>query len=392
VEVLKNDDEKWAWLAKHVNGMVAKGQLLIFVKSIQSAEELTQNFTEFLGKKTEFLHGDLDQGERMRIIRDLRKQKVDVVIATDVAARGLDITTIYTVVCYDVARDIETHTHRIGRTGRAGAKGEAFTLLTNDDQNKKMAALLVENLEIANQTVPDDLQVLAMKYGPFRAARLQGAKFDGAKKKKGVGPAVQSSFGVGFDGQQLKKETTQDLGKRLDKEADMLAAMNRQIMTGGGSRSAMAAARAGLGAKGFVKAATADEPSAPPKAPKDDESSDEDLFAPGVTAAFGKAQRPAPAGPGGWNAGGMQQQMAAQMQAQSMAQQMQQLQQVQQIQAASLPVLAAEVMTDESLNRPPPPGSSGGFSNSAGAERSQRRLRSRSRSKSRGRRRRRSPS
>jgi len=306
VEVLKNDDEKWAWLSKRADAMLVKGQVLIFVKSIASAEELTQNFADFLGKKTEFLHGDLDQSERMRILRAFRKRKIDVLIATDVAARGLDIPTIYTVVSYDVARDIETHTHRVGRTGRAGATGEAFTLITIDDPNKKMAALLVENLELASQPVSNELRGLAMKYGPFRAAKLAGRKFEG-KKKGGGTQAVHSSFGVGFDGAATMKETPKDLENRLNREADKMASINRKIMAGSGGRGAraelsmLAANQSRCGTAGFVKAATTDTVPVQPRPPKkDDSSSDDDLFAPGVTSAFGRGRPVAKAAaPGG---------------------------------------------------------------------------------------------
>merc|ERR1712178_380329 len=110
----------------------------------------------------------------MKIISTFRKEKADLLIATDVAARGLDITTIRTVVSFDAARDIETHTHRVGRTGRAGATGEAWTLLVDDDQNKKLAALLVQNLEQAKQPVSEELKTLANKYKPFAAASQLG--------------------------------------------------------------------------------------------------------------------------------------------------------------------------------------------------------------------------
>merc|ERR1719223_593405 len=102
----------------------------------------------------------MDQAERMKILRAFRKQRVMVMIATDVAARGLDITTIGSVVSYDAPRDIETHTHRIGRTGRAGAAGDAYTLLTNDKDNWRLAALLVQNLEQASQKPNEDLKSL----------------------------------------------------------------------------------------------------------------------------------------------------------------------------------------------------------------------------------------
>jgi len=80
-------------------------------------------------------------------------------------ARGLDIPHIRTVVNYDVARDIDTHTHRIGRTGRAGEKGTAYTLITHKD--KDFAGHLVRNLEGANQTVPQDLMDIAMQVSFF---------------------------------------------------------------------------------------------------------------------------------------------------------------------------------------------------------------------------------
>ena len=68
--------------------MLAKGQLLVFVNTIACAEEISQNFKDFLNKRTEFIHGDLDQGSRLLILRNVRKRVVDVLIATDVAARG----------------------------------------------------------------------------------------------------------------------------------------------------------------------------------------------------------------------------------------------------------------------------------------------------------------
>jgi Helicase conserved C-terminal domain len=76
-------------------------------------------------------------------------------------ARGLDIPHIRVVVNYDVARDIDTHTHRIGRTGRAGQKGTAYTLVSTRD--KDFAGHLVRNLEGANQFVPPELMDLAMQ-------------------------------------------------------------------------------------------------------------------------------------------------------------------------------------------------------------------------------------
>jgi ATP-dependent RNA helicase DDX42 len=91
-----------------------------------------------------------------------------------IIARGLDIPHIRTVINYDVARDIDTHTHRIGRTGRAGEKGSAFTLVTERD--KEFAGHLVRNLEGANQDVPSSLLDLALQSNWFRKSRFKSGK------------------------------------------------------------------------------------------------------------------------------------------------------------------------------------------------------------------------
>ena len=80
------------------------------------------------------IHGAMDQHTRMQVLSDYKSGKHHVLVATDVAARGLDIKSIKTVVNVDAARDIDTHVHRVGRTGRAGDKdGVAYTLVTSQE-------------------------------------------------------------------------------------------------------------------------------------------------------------------------------------------------------------------------------------------------------------------
>jgi len=181
IEVLDNDDAKWSWLSQRVDGMLAKGQLLVFVKSKADTDLMLQNFTDLLQKKAVGLHGDLDQGERMRILDSFRAGKAEVLVATDLACRGLDVPTIRTVVSYDAPRDIDTHTHRVGRTGRAGATGEAFTLLTDEKHNHRMAATLCTSLHQSGALVSPELALLAQKYTPFRASKMKEQNREAAK-------------------------------------------------------------------------------------------------------------------------------------------------------------------------------------------------------------------
>ncbi|KAF7658995.1 hypothetical protein LDENG_00004650 [Lucifuga dentata] len=173
VELLHSGSDKWDWLIRRLVEFTSSGSVLIFVTKKANCEELATNLTQE-GYSLGLLHGDMDQSERNKVISDFKKKNLPVLVATDVAARGLDIPSIRTVVNYDVARDIDTHTHRIGRTGRAGEKGVAYTLLTNKDTS--FAGDLVRNLEGANQAVSKELMDLAMQNPWFRKSRFKGGK------------------------------------------------------------------------------------------------------------------------------------------------------------------------------------------------------------------------
>uniref|UniRef100_A0AAY4BF37 Helicase C-terminal domain-containing protein n=1 Tax=Denticeps clupeoides TaxID=299321 RepID=A0AAY4BF37_9TELE len=140
------------------------------------------------------------------------------------SARGLDIPSIRTVVNYDVARDIDTHTHRIGRTGRAGEKGMAYTLLTHKDTS--FAGDLVRNLEGANQNVSKELMDLAMQNPWFRKSRFKGGKGKrlnigggglGYRERPGLGAETseRSSGGSALGNYEAYKPSTGAMGDRM---------------------------------------------------------------------------------------------------------------------------------------------------------------------------------
>lgn len=112
-------------------------QAVIFTATKLSTEKLADTLNE-VGYKARYLHGDLPQGKRNRIVSDMKAGKCDLLIATDVAARGIDISAISHVVNYDLPRQVEDYVHRIGRCGRAGRTGVAVNLCSLDD-NKQLA-------------------------------------------------------------------------------------------------------------------------------------------------------------------------------------------------------------------------------------------------------------
>ena len=108
------------------------GQALVFVNSKLGCARLARSF-ERDGLRTNALHGDKSQDERLKALEAFKKGEVDVLVATDVAARGLDIVDLPAVFNFDVPYNAEDYIHRIGRTARAGASGLAITLVARDD-------------------------------------------------------------------------------------------------------------------------------------------------------------------------------------------------------------------------------------------------------------------
>ena len=111
-----------------------KGSILVFVKTKRSADKMVKRLKEE-GHSVDAIHGDLRQSKRDRVINSFRKGLKRILIATDVAARGLDIPLIQHVINYDLPQVPEDYVHRIGRTARAGSHGSALTFLTPDDKS-----------------------------------------------------------------------------------------------------------------------------------------------------------------------------------------------------------------------------------------------------------------
>lgn len=105
---------------------------IVFGRTKRRVDELTRGL-KLRGYRAEGIHGDLDQGKRLRVLRDFKNDNLDILVATDVAARGLDISGVTHVYNYDIPQDPESYVHRIGRTGRAGKSGQSITFVSPNE-------------------------------------------------------------------------------------------------------------------------------------------------------------------------------------------------------------------------------------------------------------------
>jgi ATP-dependent RNA helicase RhlE len=141
--------EKTEWLAKFLRR--TEGPVLVFVRTKSGAERLARKLASF-GLKAAALHADRTQQQRTHAVEGFRSGSYRVLVATDVAARGLDIDDLPLVVNYELPHVPEDYIHRIGRTGRAGASGEAISLVAPDEERylADIERLLKKKVEIVS--------------------------------------------------------------------------------------------------------------------------------------------------------------------------------------------------------------------------------------------------
>jgi ATP-dependent RNA helicase DeaD len=141
--------------------------MLIFTRTKQSTVELAEKL-EARGFAAAPLNGDIPQPQRERTVARLKAGQIDIVVATDVAARGLDVERIGHVVNYDVPYDTESYVHRIGRTGRAGRKGEAILFIAPRERNMLRAIERATRQTIEPMNLPTVDAVNALRIAKFK--------------------------------------------------------------------------------------------------------------------------------------------------------------------------------------------------------------------------------
>jgi ATP-dependent RNA helicase DDX5/DBP2 len=159
IEVL-SDFDKMTRLRELLKTIMTEqgAKVLIFCETKRGCDEITRTL-RMDGWPALALHGDKSQKERDWVLLEFKSSRHPLMLATDVAARGLDVKDIKVVVNYDMPNNAEDYVHRIGRTGRAGAKGTSYSFFTA--ANGRMARDIIKVLREANQVVPPQLEQLS---------------------------------------------------------------------------------------------------------------------------------------------------------------------------------------------------------------------------------------
>ncbi|KAK0410995.1 hypothetical protein QR680_005421 [Steinernema hermaphroditum] len=193
VEIL-DENEKQRRLMELLDEILKQSECktIIFVETKRKADELTRNMRRD-GWPALCIHGDKNQNERDWVLNEFKQGSTPILLATDVAARGLDVNDIKFVINYDYSNNSEDYVHRIGRTGRRDTKGTAYTFFT--PTNAPKAADLVKILQEAKQEVPPQLyDMMSMRGGRSFGGRRYGPPGGNRGVKRGYGG------GSGYDG------------------------------------------------------------------------------------------------------------------------------------------------------------------------------------------------
>ncbi|HLJ55597.1 MAG TPA: DEAD/DEAH box helicase [Chthonomonadaceae bacterium] len=148
------------------------GSTIIFCRTRREVDELGESL-QMRGYEAETLHGEMNQAARDRVMSRFRAGQADLLIATDVAARGLDIDQVTHVVNYDIPWDVESYIHRIGRTGRAGRSGEAITLVSPRERYQLRQIERMINAPIRPARVPSTADIASRRREMFKARILE---------------------------------------------------------------------------------------------------------------------------------------------------------------------------------------------------------------------------
>ncbi|EFX67324.1 hypothetical protein DAPPUDRAFT_302036 [Daphnia pulex] len=231
--LVMEDEQKFLKLLELLGVYQEQGSVLVFVEKQESADDLLKDLMK-AGYDCISLHGGIDQYDRDSAVVDFKNGKIKLMIATSVAARGLDVKHLILVVNYDCPNHHEDYIHRCGRTGRAGNKGFAYTFITPDQQ--RAAGDIIKAMEQSETPVPVELQTLWDQYKSKLAAegktvRSGGGGFSGKGFKFDESEAMAVSEKKKFQKAALGLQDSdeEDIENDLDEQIETLMAAKRIV-------------------------------------------------------------------------------------------------------------------------------------------------------------------
>ncbi|KAI7688455.1 putative ATP-dependent RNA helicase DDX46 [Sarcoptes scabiei] len=232
--IIINEDDKFLKLLEILGKYANDGSAIVFVDKQEHADMLLKELMH-ASYTCLALHGGIDQNDRDSTIADFKNGRVNVLVATSVAARGLDVKHCIVVVNYDCPNHYEDYVHRCGRTGRAGNKGFAYTFITSDQG--RYANDLIKALTLSENSVPPELQnlfeeykreqeILGKKVKSSSGFTGKGFKFDEAEAQQAVERKKFQKAALG-----LQDSDDEDPEEDIDQEIEnMLAPKKKTIV------------------------------------------------------------------------------------------------------------------------------------------------------------------
>ena len=207
--VILEDHQKFHKLLELLGLYQEKGGVLVFVEKQEFADYLIRDLMRN-GYPCMALHGGMDQSDRDSTLSDFKNGNIKLLVATSVAARGLDVKDLILVVNYSCPNHYEDYVHRCGRTGRAGNKGSAYTFITAEQY--RYAGEIIKALELSGATVPPDLETMWNNYieklkteGKYKPGKKmsggfkgKGFKFDAAEQIKAKEAKLKQKSALGL--------------------------------------------------------------------------------------------------------------------------------------------------------------------------------------------------
>lgn len=224
--VVIEDENKYFKLLELLGIYQEQGSIIVFVDKQEHADELVKNLLKN-SYPCMAIHGGVDQYDRESIINFFKKSNVQLLVATSVAARGLDVKNLILVINYDCPNHYEDYVHRCGRTGRAGNKGFSYTFIT--PEQKRYAGHIIKALEMSASPVPDELKLIwddyvremeaAGKKVKMCSGGFEGSGFRFSKEEEAVSDERKKLQKVAFD---LRVDSDEDEDVDLDEQIEDL--------------------------------------------------------------------------------------------------------------------------------------------------------------------------